>query len=66
MTRSIGRVGMAVLVATVIGCGEPASPPPSDASPAATDPAAAEKASPTRGQAKKLIPAPLSNTRPID
>jgi hypothetical protein len=57
---------MSVLMATVIGCGEPASTPLSDASPAVTDPAAPDKTSPPTGQAKKLNSVPLANTRPID
>ena len=66
MTRSMGRVGISVLIAAVIGCGEPASIPPADPSPAVTDPAAPGRASPPGGQAKKLQSAPLSDTRPID
>ena len=66
MTRSIWRVGISVLMAAMIGCGEPANTPPSDAPPAVTDPAASDKASPTGSQAKHLKSAPLSSTKPID
>jgi hypothetical protein len=62
----MGRLGISVLIAAVIGCGEPASTRLSDDPPAVTDPAALDKASPTSGRAKKLNHAPLSDTRPID
>jgi hypothetical protein len=66
MTSSMCRMGMAALIVTGIGCGEPASTPHSDPTPGAAAPGAPAVESPAKGPAKTPIAAPSSSPRVVD
>jgi hypothetical protein len=66
MIASMWRLGMAALMVTVAGCGEPPKPPPVDPAAASVDPAPSARPSGTNRGAKTVPSRPMTGVRPVD
>jgi hypothetical protein len=66
MIRSMSRVGMAALMVTVAGCGEPPKPPPVDTAATSVAPAPSAKPSGTNRGANTAPYRPMTGVRPVD